>query len=327
MITPGKPHNRIEPARMKHKVVIAVSLLMGCSTFKGELHTSFRDCGYCPEMTTIVAEPFMMGSTGNALEEAGVLEPFASFQTPAHWVALNHTFAIGKYPITKLEFSRFAQATKRPLAGSCWSWNIPAGRYELQEQMSWRDPGFPQTKHHPVVCVNWDDAQAYVEWLADVTGQPYRLITEAEREYATRAGTTTPWPWGTETDAVCQQANVSDLSRLAVHTATKRSPTTVFDCEDGFVYTAPVGSFAANRFGLHDTLGNVWEWVEDCFQESYATAPAAGHAAPSTDCQQRTLRGGSWFTLTFLNRPAARYGTQPSDRSGHVGFRVARTMD
>lgn len=201
------------------------------------------------------------------------------------------------------------------------------GRYELQEQLSWQDPGFPQTQYHPAVCVNWNDAKAYAEWLAEITGQPYRLITEAEREYATRAGTTTPWPWGTNTDNVCQYANVSDLTRLKAHTATQQSFETVFNCEDGFVYTAPVGSFAANPFGLYDTLGNVWEWVEDCFIDSYAETPTDGRAAQTADCEQRTLRGGSWFTFTFLNRPAARYGAPPGDRSGHIGFRVAKSME
>lgn len=311
---------------MKYKTIIATTLLMGCSAYQVDLNTSFRDCEHCPEMIEIAPQPFRMGANRDALEDAGVLEPFASFQTPAHRVTVERRFAIGKYPITQSEFQRFMQATKRVLAGPCWSWNIRAEHYALQEQLSWQDPGFPQTPDHPVVCIDWDDAKAYTEWLTEVTNQPYRLSTEAEREYATRAGTDSPWPWGTEADNICEHANVSDLTRLAAHTTTKPSAQTHFDCKDGFVYTAPVGSFAANQFGLHDTLGNVWEWVEDCFLDSYAEAPTDGRAAQTADCEQRSLRGGSWFTFTFLNRPTARYGAHPGDRSGHVGFRVARTM-
>ncbi len=311
---------------MKRATFVAAILLIGCSTLDGEIKTSFRDCQDCPVMVEIPTGTFVMGSSLEALQDAGTLEPFASFQTPQHTVVLSKRFAAGKYPVTRAEYHRFATTTNREPSKGCWSWNISAARYHLQPQLSWQDPGFPQAPHHPVVCVSWNDAKAYAAWLTMVTGQPYRLLSEIEREYATRASATTAWPWGSETESICRHANVSDLSRLAEHTATKRSSQTVFDCEDGFVYTSPVGSFTANQFGLYDTLGNVWEWVDDCFVESYADLPPDGHGTQAAECPQRTLRGGSWFTFTFLNRPAARYGAQPGDRSGHIGFRVARTM-
>jgi len=311
-----------------HLLVMAgayLSLANGLSV--AETLGSFRDCETCPEMMQIPAGSFAMGSSTQALEEAQVPAPFAGYQTPKHRVTLSQAFAIGKYAVTRAEFERFVNATHHSTDEVCWSWNVAAERYEQQQQLTWRNPGFPQTDSDPVVCVNWNDAKAYIAWLSQVSNKPYRLPSESEREYITRAGAGTTWPWGNGADAICAHANVSDRSRLAVHTATGHTPANAFDCEDGFVYTAPVGMFAPNQYGVYDTLGNVWEWIDDCFNETYEQAPNDGTAVQSTDCTQRTLRGGSWFTLTFLNRPGARYGAAPTDRSGHVGFRVARTLD
>ena len=308
-------------------LVAALQFGLGCSTVAREAPSSFRDCAACPEMVAVPMGSFAMGASPQALEAARVPEPFASYQMPQHTVTIARPFAIARYPVTRAEYERFVVATNHPSTANCWSWNQAADRYEHQPLLTWRNPGFAQTPRDPVVCVSWHDAKAYVAWLSRVAKESYRLPSESEREYATRAGANTAWPWGDATNAICDYANVSDLSRLAVHTHTQRSWQTLFDCEDGFVYTAPVGSFEPNALGLYDTLGNVWEWVEDCFRDSYAGAPGDGAAATVGDCDQRTLRGGSWFTLTFLNRPAARYGAAPTDRSGHIGFRVARTLD
>ena len=288
---------------------------------------SFRDCETCPELVRIPAGAFVMGSQSEALAEAGVIEPFAASEQPAHEVTIPRAFAIGKYPVTRFQYAEFVNATGHSATSACWTWNVAAGAYQLQDGPTWRDPGFPQTADHPALCVSWDDAQAYVAWLSEKTGEDYRLPGEAEREYVARAATTTTWPWDGAGQDICTYGNVSDLSRLATHTATQRSQQTVFDCEDGYVYTSPVGAFQANAFGVHDTLGNVWEWTGDCFVDSYAsTRGADARPAAAEPCDQRALRGGSWFTLTFLNRPAARYGAAPGDRSGHVGFRVARSL-
>ena len=308
-------------------LIAATQFSLACAVTAVEAVNSFRDCEDCPEMIEVPIGSFEMGSSSTALDKAQIPEPFATYQTPRHTVRLTRAFAMGKYPVTRAEFERFVIATDHPLRGDCWSWNQAAERYEQQEPLTWRDPGFTQSDSDPAVCVSWGDAKAYVAWLSKHTKLSYRLPSESEREYATRAGTDSAWPWGSAGDRICAHANVSDLSRLSVHTKTERSRQTVFDCEDGFVYTAPVGSFVPNRLGLYDTLGNVWEWVEDCFRETYADAPTDGTALQSTDCALRTLRGGSWFTLTFLNRPGARYGAAGSDRSGHIGFRIARTLD
>ena len=300
-----------------------VLLAMACPAVTAE---SFRDCEGCPELVEIPAGTFVMGSSQEALTAAGVIEPFAAAEQPAHEVRIPRAFAMGKYPVTKAQYGEFVRATGHSATSACWTWNVTAGAYQLQDGPTWRDPGFPQTPEHPVLCVSWDDAQAYVAWLSEQTGQDYRLPGEAEREYVARSAADTTWPWDGTGQDICTYGNVSDLSRLGVHTGTERSPQTVFDCQDGYVYTAPVGSFRANAFGVYDMIGNVWEWTGDCFA-SYVSAESKDARPSSADaCEQRALRGGSWFTLTFLNRPAARYGAAPTDRSGHVGFRVARSL-
>jgi formylglycine-generating enzyme required for sulfatase activity len=155
-----------------------------------------------------------------------------------------------------------------------------------------------------VVCVNWNDAQAYAKWLSEKTGQGYRLPSEAEWEYAARAGSTTARYFADDT--ICEFANVRDRSAKQIYSAGQ-----FFDCDDGFVHTAPVGTFPPNGFGLYDVLGNVWQWVEDCWTPSYAGAPADGSASWSTN-----ERGA--YTLGF------RASSPPGWRFDVFGFRVAR---
>ncbi len=304
-----------------------VALLLATALSPAVAAETFRDCDTCPELVEIPAGTYLMGSSPEGLTEAGVIEPFATSEQPVREVTIPRAFLIGKYPVTRSQYAEFMEATGRRATPACWSWNVAAGAYQFQDDLTWRDPGFPQTPQDPAVCVSWNDARAYVAWLSEKTGEVYRLPSEAEREYVARAAAATNWPWDGPVQQICTHGNVSDLSRLAAHTATQRSAQTVFDCEDGYVYTSPVGAFQANAFGVHDTLGNVWEWTGDCFLDSYASPRDADARPASSDpCDQRALRGGSWFTLTFLNRPAARYGAAPGDRSGHVGFRVARRL-
>jgi formylglycine-generating enzyme required for sulfatase activity len=165
----------------------------------------------------------------------------------------------------------------------------------------------------PVINVSWDEAKAYVEWLSRTTGKAYRLPSEAEWEYAARAGTSTafalPAPDGSDDIAGKHLANCARCG-------------SEWDNRE----TAPVGSFAANRFGLHDTAGNVWEWVEDCWNESYSGAPNDGSAWTSGDCGRRVLRGGSWVDLPEDLRSAFRNWFSTDDRLYYAGFRVATTL-
>jgi formylglycine-generating enzyme required for sulfatase activity len=155
--------------------------------------------------------------------------------------------------------------------------------------------------------VTWHDAQQYVAWLSKMTGKAYRLLTEAEWEYAARAGTTTAYFWG------------NDIGKGNANCAGCGSQ---WDSQQ----TAPTGSFSPNSFGLHDMHGNVWEWVEDCYQRTYNGAPTAGSAWISDDCINRVVRGGSWIDRPPDLRSAYRGGYSPVTRDDSIGFRVGRTL-
>ena len=202
------------------------------------------------------------------------------------------SFAVGVYEITFEEWDACAWE------GGCGG-AIP------------EDEGWGRA-NRPVVNVSWDDAQAYVTWLSGTTGQEYRLLTEAEWEYVARAGTQTARHWGDSESEQCMHANGNDDD---------------VSCSDGFANSAPVGSLHPNAFGLYDMLGNVWEWVEDCWHDSYSNAPNDGSAAPSeSDCSYRVLRGGSTANDPAKLRSAHRGNWYPTIGHRYYGFRVARSV-
>jgi formylglycine-generating enzyme required for sulfatase activity len=176
--------------------------------------------------------------------------------------------------------------------------------------------------NRPVINVNWSDAQAYVRWLSRRTGRTYRLPSEAEWEYAARAGSQTRFFWGNDLSRACEFANSYDRSGERLH-GMRRTP---LACDDQFGATAPVGSYSTNVFGLHDMAGNVWEWVEDCWHDSYVSAPTDGLARPQGACDRRIARGGSWNFMPDFLRPTFRLRLEPDDQTHAVGFRVARTI-
>ena len=273
---------------------------------------TFKDCDACPEMVVVPAGQFMMGSPSTE-------EGRYSAEGPVHRVQVP-TFALGKFEVTRGQFTAFAMDTGHSPVGGCY---VDRGGYDWARLASknWRDPNFSQTDRDPVVCVNWKDANAYVEWLGRKTGERYRLPSESEWEYAARAGTTAARYWGNDPDAACTNANVADRSTKQTY-----SYWTIHNCRDGNVYTAPVGSFRANGFGLYDMLGNVWEWVEDCWNRSYYDSPSDGSAWTRGECGWRVLRGGSWAMGPGNVRSAFR-GTYKTGFWGiSFGFRVARTL-
>ena len=274
----------------------------------------FRDCPTCPELVAIPAGYFMMGSPAS---EEGRFDD----EGPQHQVTVG-SFALGRYEVTRDEYRAFAEATGHSSSG-CWIFDSDEGRAAGDVDASWREPGFAQGSGHPVVCVSWNDAQAYVRWLSRETGESYRLPSESEWEYAARGATTTRWHWGDAPSSQCGHANGADA-------AAKRSYSD-FDeaaaCDDGAMHTAVVGSYSVNTFGLFDMSGNVWEWVEDCWNQDYAGAPSDGTAWRSSDCGRRVLRGGSWIDPPPLLRSATRHRDATEGPSSFVGFRVARTLD
>jgi formylglycine-generating enzyme required for sulfatase activity len=224
---------------------------------------------------------------------------------PRHGVIIAAPFAVGRYQVTRAEYARFVEATGRSEGDGC---DIKTGGEWIKEPgKGWRDPGYEQTDRDPVVCVSWNDAQAYAGWLSDKTDKNYRLLTEAEWEYAARAGASTSYRWGDTIGS--DNANCDGCGSQ-------------WDDER----TAPVGSFDPSRFGLYDTAGNVWEWVEDCWNGSYEDAPTNGSAWTTGRCQLRIRRGGSWASNPRKLRPADRHRVDFEERNHRNGFRVARTL-
>jgi formylglycine-generating enzyme required for sulfatase activity len=261
-------------------------------------------------MIVIPAGEYTMGS---AAGEPG----HTAREDPQHRVRIGYALAVSMFPIVVGEFSKFVEETYYDAGNSCIT--IESGESKERAGRTWRDPGFPQTMISPVTCVDFAAASAYVAWLSKKTGQNYRLLSEAEYEYANRAGTTTAYWWGDDVNAACAYANGYDLDAVPWKT-----PAMPINCHDGYAYAAPVGKFKANAFGLFDTTGNVASWTADCWNETYAGAPTDGSARATGDCGSRVLRGGSFPSV---NLRAASRGKDPVSYVGaHHGLRVARTL-
>ena len=253
-----------------------------------------------PDMARLPGGKFLMGSPK---QEQGFIDD----EGPQHWVTIA-PFALGKTEVTFDEYFAFVQATGRKLPD---------------------DAGFGRGKR-PVINVSWDDAQAYAAWLSEKTGKQYRLPTEAEWEYAARAGSQTARYWGDDRDnrLACAFANVYDRKNQAEIQKRYSWAGTSFDCDDDYPFTAPVGQFKPNAWGLYDMLGNVWEWVADCYHDNYQGAPTDGRSwEDKVACQsgRRVLRGGSWGYGPPGVRAAYRNWDTPGTRNYLLGFRLART--
>lgn len=266
----------------------------------------------------IPAGRFTMGAAPGEEERVGLTESFRRRSEPQREVTIKR-FAAGRLEITRGQFRAFADATRRQADG-CFYWN--GAEFELDPRRDWRSPGYAQDDAHPAACVSWNDADAYAKWLSQKTGKPYRLLTEAEWEYAARAGTTAIRYWGDDENRLCDFANGADRSTRGAtpHGANWGGA----DCDDRHAYTAPAGSFRPNAFGLYDMLGNVAEWTQDCWNAHYAGAPVDGSAWRAGDCGMRAVRGGAWDDAPIGVRAAYRVGSPVTVRVYARGFRVAR---
>jgi formylglycine-generating enzyme required for sulfatase activity len=281
--------------------------------------TVFKDCAECPEMVVIPAGRFVMGAAPGEEDRETLAEQFRNRSEPQHAVNVKR-FSAGKFEVTRGQYRVFAEATGHRSDG-CFVW--AQTQFENDAAKDWRNPGYAQDDLHPVACVSWNDASAYVKWLSDKTGKRYRLLTEAEWEYAARAGSTTARFWGDAGDMSCRFANGADLATHAQVPGANNWP--IAPCNDRYAYTAPAGSYRANAFGLYDMLGNVEEWTQDCWNASYSGAPTDGSASTAGDCSQRAVRGGSWGHAPVGLRAAYRVGSPTVIRVYGRGFRVART--
>jgi formylglycine-generating enzyme required for sulfatase activity len=257
----------------------------------------FRDCAQCPQMTPLRTGTFVMGSSAGEADHQ-------NSETPQHAVAVSRPFAIGRFDVTRAEYAYFVNETGYSPAAEKCDWRTPTYKGEL----------LSQSDTDPVVCVNWEDAQAFASWLRNKTGKRYRLPSEAEWEYAARGGATAARPWG------------ESLTRDDANYGTDPCCGPFASGRDQWMYTSPVGSFPANRFGLYDMIGNVWQWTEDCGNASYLGAPEDGSAWTAGECNLRMVRGGAWFQGPESARSASRAADQKSLRVADIGFRVARSM-
>ncbi len=279
---------------------------------KNKAGTTFRSCSTCPLMVVIPAGSGEMGSPSSATGRSDDEEPVRVVHVAA--------FAISKDEVTRGQFATFVKQSKYKVGDKCWT--LESGTFK-ERSGNWRETGYSQSDKHPVTCINWNDAQAYAKWLSRKTGKKYRLPTEAEWEYAARGNTSTARYWGETPEAACEYANVADQTALA---QIQGAPAwSIHKCTDGHAYTAPVGSFKANAFGLHDMLGNLLEWTEDSYHDSYKGAPVDGSVWPG-DGAKRVLRGGSWNNSPQDVRAAMRDSKNPELRFSIFGFRVARTL-
>jgi formylglycine-generating enzyme required for sulfatase activity len=280
-----------------------------------------RDCPDCPEMVRVPAGTFFMGTP-----TADPRDPATRAESPAVIVRIPKPFGLGRTEVTRREYRAFIADSGYDARGPCITWDDALGRFNADRGRGWENPGRPREARddHPVACVSWADARAYVEWLAHRTGKPYRLPSEAEWEYAARAGSAARWPWGDAPSDGCEFANLHDLSSRESY-AFGWEPVR---CRDAYPDVAPVGALRANDFGLYDMIGNVAEWVEDCFTDSYVGRPRDGRPWEWVGgCTRRVLRGGSWVSPAERARSAFRDAADTTTRADFIGFRVALDLD
>jgi sulfatase modifying factor 1 len=269
---------------------------------------------------------FEMGSPAN---EAG----HAANEGPVHHVRITRPFEMGAHEVTNAQFRAFAEVTAYETeaqldveGGIGLGIDFERAVAVRDVHADWRNPGFPgflPGPDHPVLLVSWQDAEAFCRWLSAKEGRTYRLPTEAEWEYAARAGTKAPWWTGGDPAALATAANTADA---ALRTKVPRARWSA-DWADGHAFLAPVGSFAPNAFALHDMHGNVWEWCLDWYgADTYATSPVDDPQGPATG-SFHAVRGGSWWNDAAANRSAQRLSWKPMFRfSLLTGFRVVREV-
>lgn len=283
----------------------------GLSAAKPNTGRLLRDCPTCPLMRVLPTGTFEQG----AGPEDGQA---TAFERPRHAVTIALPLAMSVNEITVGEYREFADATHRK-AGGCEVY--AHDRWQVMPSANWNNPGFTQSPMHPVTCVSFADANAYAQWLSARSGHDYRLPSASEWEFAARGGTNLAAPWGRDAAMACTFANVADQNASLLYPGWR-----TFDCSDGYVTTAPVGSFKGNAYGLNDMLGNVFEWVRDCWTDGYSRAKTIGAAAAQGNCQVREARGGSWFTQPEYVRASYRNRFDAGLRSTALGFRLVRGM-
>ena len=267
--------------------------------------TLFKDCNICPEMVVLPAGDFIMGTPESELGH----QPD---ETPQHKVTFKKAFAISTFQVMSSEWDAYVQET---------GVKIKDGDTRPGRACKAGKPSYPQGTRQPAVCMNYYDVQAYVHWIAKKTGKDYRMVSEAEREYAARGGTSGPFPFPFDKEGVYQ------INKNA-------NP---YGDADGYTYTAPAGSYPPNAYGVFDMHGNTYEWVADCWHDSYEGAPADGHAWMDSDsesslvslvkadnCESYQIRGNDWIEPAIFSRSGNRNHRSPEILGDWLSFRVIR---
>ena len=290
----------------------------------------FRDCPSCPEVAVVPDGTLVMGATKDEIAELAREYPDRSanlaWEGPQSVTTVNAPFAVNVSHITRGEFAVFAKVTKFTPKGGCYTFN--GVDWTLDPKATWQSPGFSQTDQHPVVCISWDDAVAYAKWLSLLTGHSYRLLSEAEIEYVSRANKPgeprSRYFFGDKIRDLCLYGNSADEQASKTYSLEKEQ---LAPCDDGFAQTAPVARYRPNAWGLHDVFGNVWTWTSDCWNENHESRPRDAAARLTGDCTKRVVRGGSWSNAAIDLRSSVRDKNLVGDRSSNLGFRLGRDLD
>jgi formylglycine-generating enzyme required for sulfatase activity len=308
-------------AYRRYKAILAIFVLSASvNAAASQINNTlkhFQDCDICSEMITLPEGNYAMGATRDELGDDKKYKFIYINETPRHYAHVK-SFSIGKFSITKKQFSVFARETGF-IGKGCRT--VEGHQWIFEENANWENPGFKQTESDPVVCVSWNDTQKYIDWLnrknPNKTEHQYRLPTEEEYEYAERAGTTTAAYWGNNSGDQCQHENTRDISAKILDPAI---PTA--SCDDKYVETAPVGSFKLNPWGLADMLGNALQWVSDCPRIGYVVSAQSPYSN-TVPCEMKGLRGASWASIPIAVRSASRNAAKANVRNSTFGFRVA----
>jgi formylglycine-generating enzyme required for sulfatase activity len=280
-----------------------------------------------PEMVMLPPGHFLRGAADGEDEREGLPIRLRGHAAPQRGVTFSRAFWLGRSAVTRGQFAAFVNDAGYPSPPAAFTFEPDAlGNWIWRErpERSWRSPGFDQTDRHPVTCISRADAIAYIDWLNCRTRGGYRLPSEAEWEYAARAGSMSVRYWGDTLTDTHRYANIGDQT-LRRRLGKSAANLWVTDGDDGYPFTAPAGSFQPNAFGLFDMLGNVWEWCADAWHETYDGAPDDG--SPWTTAQEQAggiVRGGSWLNDPRVVRAAYRHEEHPARRGSDIGFRLAR---
>jgi len=294
-------------------LLILIFIIVGDTTADEKSKEAKISNSFGMEFVYIEPGTFMMGSPSSESSQHN--------DERQHQVTLTKGFYMQTTEVTVGQWRIFVQdsgyKSEAETGGGIYNWN--GKEWEKKKGYYWDNPGFSQNDSHPVTCVSWNDANAFIKWINRKEGNIYRLPTEAEWEYSARAGSKAARFWGNDENKACSYANVAD------RTAKREwSGWIIHNCDDGYVYTSPVGSFKSNSFGLYDILGNAWEWCQDWYGD-YPSSAVTNPTGPSSGLF-RVDRGGCWGDAPMDCRSARRDMSNPDYRVFGMGFRLVRDL-